>query len=108
MDLMMRLLVIAASVFLISAQPLLSAELTILTENLPNLNYVKDDVLVGPSVEIVREIQREEVYTLREIDLMIAFSKKTSDSILQKWRDAFNEMVADGTIARIHNKWNVE
>ena len=235
-----------ASVFLISVQPVLSAELTILTENLPPLNYVKDGVLVGPSVEIVKEIQRrvdsheqikvypwaraykmaledenvvlfgttytkvrhdkfkwigplatkrdilvakkgsgikinsledakkvkrigtlrddtrerllerlgftnlepvsdeqknakklvlgridlwaykkpglktccelagvdynevEEVYHLREIDVSIAFSKKTSDSIVQKWRNAFNEMLADGTIMQIRNKWNVE
>ena len=241
---MKKLFVIVASVFLVSAQPVLSAELTILTENLPSLNYVKDGVLVGPSVEIVREIQRrvgsheeikvypwaraykmaleeenvvlfsttqteerrdkfkwvgplatkrdilvakkgsgirissledakkvkrigtvrddskeeylkqkgftnlepvsddkknaqklvlgridlwvhkkpglrsvcelagvdydevEEVYTLREIELMIAFSKKTSDSIVQKWRDAFNEMVADGTIMKIRMEWN--
>ncbi|NIU56605.1 MAG: transporter substrate-binding domain-containing protein, partial [Phycisphaerae bacterium] len=48
----------------------------------------------------------EEVYHLREIDLMIAFSKKTSDSIVQKWRNAFDEMVADGTIKKIQKKWN--
>ena len=48
----------------------------------------------------------EEVYNLREIELMIAFSKKTSDSIVQKWRDAFNEMVADGTIMKIRMEWN--
>lgn len=35
-----------------------AASLRILTENLPPLNYVKDGVLVGPSVEMVREIQR--------------------------------------------------
>ncbi len=35
-----------------------SASLRILTENLPPLNYVKDGALVGPSVEIVKEIQR--------------------------------------------------
>lgn len=34
------------------------AQLRILTEDLPPLNYVKDGVLVGPSVEMVREIQR--------------------------------------------------
>jgi polar amino acid transport system substrate-binding protein len=245
-SLMKRLFVAVASVFLVSVQPVLSAELTILTENMPPLNYVKDGVLVGPSVEIVKEIQRrvgsheqikvypwarayrmaleeenivlfgtthtevrhdkfkwvgplatkrdilvakkgsgikinsledakkvkrigtlrddtreeylklkgftnlepvsdeqknaqklvlgridlwtykkpglrtvcelagvdyneiEEVYHLREINLDIAFSKKTSDSIVQKWRDAFNEMVADGTIVRIRNKWDVE
>ena len=243
---MTKLFVIVVSVFLVSVQPVLSAELTILTENLPPLNYVKDGLLVGPSVEIVKEIQRrvgsheqikvypwaraykmaledenvvlfgmthtkvrqdkfkwvgplatkrdilvakkgsgikinsledakkvkrigtlrddtrerllkrhgftnlepvsdeqknakklalgridlwaykkpglktvcelagvdyneiEEVYHLREIDVSIAFSKKTSDSIVQKWRNAFNEMLADGTIMQIRNKWNVE
>jgi polar amino acid transport system substrate-binding protein len=35
-----------------------SASLRILTENLPPLNYVKDGALIGPSVEMVKEIQR--------------------------------------------------
>ncbi len=55
---MKEVLLLIASVFIFSVQPLLSAELTILTENLPPLNYVKDGVLVGPSVEIVKEIQK--------------------------------------------------
>jgi polar amino acid transport system substrate-binding protein len=231
-------------VFIFSVQPLLSSEFTILTENLPPLNYLEDGVLVGPSVEIVKEIQKrvgshepirvfpwaraykmaledenvvlfgmthtkdredkfkwvgplatkrdilvakkgsgivinsledakkvkrigtlrddtrehllkslgftnlesvsdeqknaqklvlgridlwtikkpglrtvcelagvdynelEEVYHLREIELMIAFSKKTSDSVVKKWRDAFNKMLADGTIMKIRKKWN--
>lgn len=38
--------------------PAEAAELTILTENLPPLNYVQGGVLVGPSVDMVREIQR--------------------------------------------------
>ena len=50
--------------------------------------------------------EMEEVYNLREIDVSIAFSKKTSDSIVQKWRTAFNQMVADGTIMKIRKKWN--
>jgi polar amino acid transport system substrate-binding protein len=233
-------------VFLVSVQPLFSAELTILTENLPPLNYLKENVLVGPSVEIVKEIQRkvgsheqikvypwaraykmaleeenvvlfsmtytkdrydkfkwigplarkrdilvakkgsgmkigsledakkvgrigtlrddnreiflksygftnldpvsdeqqnarklvlgridlwaykkpglktvcelaevdpnevEEVYNLREVDLMIAFSKKTSDATVKMWKNAFNEMVADGTIMQIRRKWNAK
>ena len=243
---MKKLFIMLASVFLVSVQPVLSAELTILTENLPPLNYVKDGVLVGPSVEIVKEIQRrvgsheqikvypwarayrmaledenvvlfgtthtkvrhdkfkwvgplatkrdilvakkgsgikintledakkvkrigtlrddtrerllkrhgftnlepvsdeqknakklvlgridlwtykipglrtvcelagvdynevEEVYSLREIDVSIAFSKKTSDAIVQKWKNAFNEMLADGTIMQIRKKWNMK
>ena len=55
---MKKLFLILASVFFVSVQPVLSQELTILTENLPPLNYVENGVLVGPSVEIVREIQR--------------------------------------------------
>ena len=50
----------------------------------------------------------EEVYHLREINVDIAFSKKTSDSIVQKWRKAFSEMLADGTIVKIRNKWRTE
>jgi polar amino acid transport system substrate-binding protein len=243
---MKKLFVMVASLLLVSVQPVLSEKMTILTENLPPLNYVKDGVLVGPSVEIVREIQRrlgsheqievypwaraykraledenvvlfsmtytkarhdkfkwigplakkrdilvakkgsgieinsledakkvkrigtlrddtrerllkslgftnlepvsderknakklilgridlwtykkpglrtvcelagvdydevEELYHLREIELMIAFSKKTSDEIVQKWRNAFNEMLADGTIMKIRKKWNAK
>ena len=55
---MRKLFVLAAAVFIFSVQPLLSAELTILTENLPPLNYLEGGVLVGPSVDIVREIQK--------------------------------------------------
>lgn len=35
-----------------------AAPLRILTEDLPPLNYVNDGVLVGPSVEMVKEVQR--------------------------------------------------
>lgn len=243
---MKKLFIMVASVFIISGQAALSAELTILTENLPPLNYLENDILVGPSVEIVKEIQKrvgskvpiqvypwaraykmaledenvvlfgttytkvrhdkfkwvgplatkrdilvakkhsnikinrledakkvkrigtlrddtrerllksygftncepvsdeqmnaqklaigridlwaykipglrtvcdlagvdyrelEEVYHLRKIDLMIAFSKRTSDSIVEQWRNAFNEMLADGTIMQIRKKWNMK
>jgi len=243
---MKKLLIMVTSLLLVSVQPVWSEKMTILTENLPPLNYVKDGVLVGPSVEIVREIQRrvgsheqievypwaraykmaledvnvvlfsmtyakdrhdkfkwigplakkrdilvakkgsgieiksledakrverigtlrddtrelllkslgfnnlepvsdeqknakklilgridlwaykkpglrtvcelaevdhdevEEVFHLRDIELMIAFSKQTSDELVQRWRDAFNEMLADGTIMKIRKKWNAE
>jgi polar amino acid transport system substrate-binding protein len=239
-----KLFILVASMFFVSVHPALSAELIILTENLPPLNYVEDGVLVGPSVDTVKEIQRkvgsqeeikvypwaraykmalekenvvlfgmthtkvrheqfkwigplatkrdilvarkgsgirinslddakkvnrigtlrddtrerllkshgftnlepvsdeqmnakklmlgridlwaykipglrtvcelagvdynemEEVYSLREINVDIAFSKKTSDSIVQKWENAFNEMGADGTLMKIREKWN--
>ncbi|MFO8166026.1 MAG: substrate-binding periplasmic protein [Thermodesulfobacteriota bacterium] len=241
---MKKLLVMVTSLLLVSAQPVLSEKMTILTENLPPLNYVKEGVLVGPSVEIVREIlnrvgsneqievypwvraykmalenanvvlfsmtytkdrhdkfkwigplakkrdilvakkgsgieiktledakkvsrigtlrddtreillkglgfknlesvsdeqknvkkliigridlwaykkpglrtvcelagvrydEVEEVFKLRESDLMIAISAKTSDDIVQKWRNAFEEMLVDGTVKAIQEKWN--
>jgi hypothetical protein len=28
--------------------------------------------------------------------------------MVQKWRDAFNEMLTDGTIMKIQKKWNAE
>jgi len=49
----------------------------------------------------------EEVYSMREVDISIALSKKTSDAIVQQWKAAFNEMLADGTILRIQKKWNM-
>lgn len=48
----------------------------------------------------------EEVYHLREIELMIAFSKKTSDAIVKQWKEAFNEMSLDGTVLQIRKIWN--
>ena len=234
-----------AAFFLFFAQPAMADELMILTENLPPLNFVKDGVLVGPAVEIVKEIQRrvgsneqiqvypwaraykmaleeeniilfgmartkarqdkfnwigpiagkrdilaakkgseikinnledakkvehiatlrddakeiflkrhgftnlvsthddqknakkliygridlwatkkpglkticslagvdyheiEEVYSMRESTISIAVSQKTSDAIVQKWRMAFTEMIADGTILQIQKKWNL-
>ncbi len=243
---MVKIFLLATSIFLFSAQPLLSTELTILTENLPPLNYLKDGKLVGLSVDIVKEIQKrtgsyekikvfpwarayslalkkenvvlfsmtyteerkglfkwicplaikrdilvakkdsgisissledakkvkrigtirddskerllkghgftnlesvsdeqknakklilgridlwvhkepglrdvcdlagidynqlEEVFHLREIDLCIAFSKNTSDSIVLRWKNAFKEMLTDGTVQQIRKNWNFE
>jgi polar amino acid transport system substrate-binding protein len=48
----------------------------------------------------------EEVYHLREIELMIAFSKKTPDAVVKKWNEAFNKMLSDGTVLKIRKKWN--
>lgn len=50
--------------------------------------------------------QIEEVYNIRESIVSIAVSKKTSDTIVEKWRNAFNEMSADGTIMTIKSNWN--
>jgi len=48
----------------------------------------------------------EEVFHLRKIDVSIAMSKKTSDDIFMKWKNAFSDMLADGTVLKIRKKWN--
>lgn len=50
----------------------------------------------------------QEVYHLRQIEVSIAFSKKTSDTIVLRWNQTFQAMVADGTIQHIQDKWNLE
>jgi polar amino acid transport system substrate-binding protein len=49
-----------------------------------------------------------EVAHLKKSELKIAFSNKTSDEIVAQWQKAFDEMVADGTVQRIKDKWNIE
>ena len=49
---------IIAACCLLFAHLVSADELLILTENLPPLNYVDNGVLVGPAVEMVKEIQR--------------------------------------------------
>ena len=85
----------------LNAKKLALGRIDLWTYKIPGLRTVCD--LAG-----VDYADFEEVYHLREIDLMIAFSKRTPDSIVQKWRDAFNEMLADGTILQIRNKWNMK
>jgi polar amino acid transport system substrate-binding protein len=85
----------------LNAKKLALGRIDLWAYKIPGLRTVCD--LAG-----VDHTEFEEVYHLREIDLMIAFSKKTSDSIVQKWRDAFNEMLADGTIMQIRKNWNMK
>ncbi|MEJ2134243.1 MAG: transporter substrate-binding domain-containing protein [Desulfofustis sp.] len=49
-----------------------------------------------------------EVAHLKESELKIAFSKKTSDAIVSRWQKAFADMVQDGTVQRIKDKWNID
>jgi polar amino acid transport system substrate-binding protein len=48
----------------------------------------------------------EEIYTIRQLDISIAVSRKTSVAIVQRWKAAFDEMLADGTVLKIQKKWN--
>lgn len=50
----------------------------------------------------------EEVFHLRQIEVSIAFSKKTPDAVVTEWNNAFQAMVDDGTIRQIQTKWNRE
>ena len=56
---MKKIFIVLATVILLGSQSSLCEELTILTENLPPLNYVDKGELVGPSVEIVKAIQKK-------------------------------------------------
>lgn len=49
-----------------------------------------------------------EVAHLKKSELKIAFSKTTSDAIVTEWQEAFDEMVKDGTLQRIKDKWHIE
>jgi polar amino acid transport system substrate-binding protein len=83
----------------LNAKKLVFGRIDLWTFKIPGLRTVCD--LAGVDYNEV-----EEVYHLREINLDIAFSKKTSDTIVEKWRTAFAEMLADGTIRQIRKKWN--
>lgn len=49
-----------------------------------------------------------EVLDLRQVEVSIAFSRKTSDSIVDRWRQAFEAMEEDGTIEEIRSRWQRE
>ena len=53
---MKKLILVCTILALFVSQSAFCNELTVLTEDLPPLNYIDNGVLVGPSVEIVREI----------------------------------------------------
>lgn len=50
----------------------------------------------------------EEVYRLREFEISIGFSKRSSDKVFHQWESTFSEMVSDGTIEKIKLKWNIQ
>ena len=84
-----------------NAKKLALGRINLWTYKIPGLRTVCD--LAGVDYN-----EFEEVYHLRKSDLMIAFSKKTSDAIVEQWRNAFNEMEVDETIMQIRKKWNMK
>ena len=67
----------------------------------PGLKTVCD--LAGVDYDAV-----EEVLHLRETNVDIAFSLKTPDAVVEQWRAAFADMLADGTVEAIQRKWDAE
>ncbi|MBF0199746.1 MAG: ABC transporter substrate-binding protein [Desulfamplus sp.] len=49
----------------------------------------------------------EPVLKVMEKGLFIAFNKDTSDDIVNRWQNTYNEVLADGTMEAIYKKWNV-
>ena len=50
----------------------------------------------------------KEVLHLRERELCIAFSRTTPDSVVAKWKTAFDVMKEDGTIEHMKNNWDLK
>lgn len=46
-----------------------------------------------------------EIAVIKTIDLYIAFSKETSETLVEKWQKALDEMKKDGSFAKIYQKW---
>jgi polar amino acid transport system substrate-binding protein len=44
-------------------------------------------------------------YVIKTYEFHIAFSRETSDEIVNRWRKSFNDMKADGTFDKISAKW---
>jgi polar amino acid transport system substrate-binding protein len=83
----------------LNAQKLMLGRIDLWVYKIPGLRTVCE--LAGVNYNDLKE-----VYNLRKSDLCIAFSIKTSDSIVEKWREAFEEMSRDGTLMKIKKKWN--
>ena len=84
-----------------NVQKLIRGRIDLWVYKQPGLKTICD--LVGIDIN-----ELEQVFSLREFDISIAFSKRTPDSIVLRWQKAFNAMSADGTIEKIRTKWKVE
>jgi len=45
------------------------------------------------------------VYKMKTYQLYIAFSKQTSDEIVQKWEKAYQELKSEGYIKKVNERW---
>ena len=86
-------------------------DLTILTENLPPLNFVDNDVLVGPSVEIVQAIQKKigsnepiQVYPWSRAYKMAEKEKKIEIEITEKATSYYFDLKYFAKVPSIYHK----
>jgi polar amino acid transport system substrate-binding protein len=84
-----------------NAQKLMLGRIDLWAYKKPGLKTVC--MLAGVDVEAL-----EEVYHLRTIDVMMAFSKPTADAVVRTWQEAFDDMRTDGTLQRIRREWNAK
>jgi polar amino acid transport system substrate-binding protein len=84
-----------------NAQKLVMGRIDLWVFKKPGLKTVCD--LAGVDYDAV-----EEVFHLRETNVDIAFSINTPAAVVEQWRAAFAEMLADGTVEAIRKKWDVE
>lgn len=84
-----------------NAQKLVMGRIDLWVFKKPGLKTVCD--LAGVDYDAV-----EEVFHLRETNVDIAFSINTPAAVVEQWRAAFVEMLADGTVEAIRKKWDVE
>jgi len=47
------------------------------------------------------------VYTLRKAKLYIAFNRNTTDTVINQWQDAYDELYSSGKVKKIFDKHNV-
>lgn len=85
-------------------------------ECLDDLLSGKVDLWLGSSpnaaaiakIEGIDPSRFHEVYSVRSVDMYIAFSKDTPDSVIAEWQKALDAMKADGTYTTILEKYGLE
>ena len=45
------------------------------------------------------------VHTFKKIELYMAFSQETSDSIVQKWQQTYDDLAQEGVLDAVNKKW---
>ena len=81
--------------------------------NFRKLLHGRLDLVIGTNLKHLQKMESagvdphkvEPALVIKEMDLYIAFSMRTSSLVVDKWRKAFESMRKDGSFAEIYNKW---